>query len=94
MAVQNEFDPLGASSYIAIFVAESVVFLSHLIWLARSRNVELENTSAGPTPDGSQAASIESVVVKEIHVPTKAPGVTVEEIHVTTKDWKIEQSPV
>ena len=80
MAVQTKFDALGASSYIAIFVGEAVVFLSHLIWLGRSRNVGPEATSAASTPDGSATESTESVVV--------------EEIHVLTKDVKLGQSPV
>lgn len=71
VAAQNEFDPLGASSYIAIFVCEAIVFFSHWIWLARHRIVRRENTSAGIIPDESLTASTESVVVEEVRVFTK-----------------------
>lgn len=71
VAVQNKFDPLGASSYIAIFIGEAIVFLSHWTWLARHRNVRLENTSPGVAPDESVTASTERVVIEEAQVFTK-----------------------
>ena len=76
MAVQNNSDPLGAPLYIVIVVGGAVVFLTHLIWLARFRNVSLEATSAGLTPHESATASPESVTT----------------VHASVKDSRLAQS--
>ena len=104
MAVQDEFDPLGASTMIALFVGEAAVFISHLIWLARFRSVrvEPEATSSGLTPEESVTASSESVTVERSHILTKdfkiaqaqTVGVTVEEAYDFAENVKIAQNPV
>ena len=88
MACQDTFDPLGASSYIAILAAEAVVFLSHLVWLARGRGVRGVATSAGPDSGESVAASAEGGAVEDVKAMPEGSRirVVVEEVKGSTRD--------
>ncbi|KAI1647109.1 uncharacterized protein F4817DRAFT_338506 [Daldinia loculata] len=51
LAVQNSFDILGGVLYIVCILLESGIFLSHLIWLFRTRKLRKDAASRGKTFD-------------------------------------------
>ncbi|KAI8964575.1 PQ loop repeat-domain-containing protein [Daldinia sp. FL1419] len=51
LAAQNSFDILGGVLYIVCIVLESGIFLSHLIWLFRTRKLRKEAASRDKTFD-------------------------------------------
>ncbi|KAI1475426.1 PQ loop repeat-domain-containing protein [Daldinia eschscholtzii] len=55
LAVQNSFDILGGVLYIVCILLESGIFMSHLIWLFRTRKIRREAASRGKTFDNIAA---------------------------------------
>ncbi|KAI1459913.1 PQ loop repeat-domain-containing protein [Annulohypoxylon moriforme] len=51
LAAQNSFDVLGGVLYIVCIVLETGIFLSHIIWLFRTRKLRKEAASNGKTFD-------------------------------------------
>ncbi|KAI2628084.1 PQ loop repeat-domain-containing protein [Hypomontagnella submonticulosa] len=51
LAAQNSFDALGGVLYIVCIFLETGIFLSHVIWLVRTRTVRKEAASRGKTFD-------------------------------------------
>ncbi|KAI0178985.1 PQ loop repeat-domain-containing protein [Hypoxylon sp. FL1284] len=51
LAVQNSFDILGGVLYIVCILLESGIFLSHIIWLLRTRKIRKEAKARGKTFD-------------------------------------------
>ncbi|XXH05430.1 thioredoxin-disulfide reductase [Hypoxylon texense] len=51
LAVQNSFDVLGGVLYIVCILLESGIFLSHIIWLFRTRKIRQEAISRHKTFD-------------------------------------------
>ncbi|KAI1765071.1 hypothetical protein GGR53DRAFT_286223 [Hypoxylon sp. FL1150] len=51
LAVQNSFDILGGVLYIVCILLESGIFLSHIIWLFRTRKIRKEAKLRGKTFD-------------------------------------------
>ncbi|KAI1414121.1 PQ loop repeat-domain-containing protein [Hypoxylon sp. FL1857] len=51
LAAQNSFDILGGVLYIVCVVLETGIFLSHIIWLCRTRKLRKEARSEGKTFD-------------------------------------------
>ncbi|KAI1652654.1 PQ loop repeat-domain-containing protein [Daldinia decipiens] len=51
LAAQNSFDILGGVLYIVCILLESGIFLSHLIWLFRTRKLRKDAASRGKTFD-------------------------------------------
>ncbi|KAI0845650.1 PQ loop repeat-domain-containing protein [Daldinia vernicosa] len=49
LAAQNSFDILGGVLYIVCILLESGIFLSHLIWLFRTRKLRKDAASRGKT---------------------------------------------
>jgi predicted peroxiredoxin len=50
-AVQNTFDILGGVLYILCVLMEGAIFLSHLIWLFRTRKIRAQAKAEGKTFD-------------------------------------------
>jgi hypothetical protein len=50
-AVQNTFDILGGVLYILCVLMEGAIFLSHLIWLFRTRKIRAQGKAEGKTFD-------------------------------------------
>jgi hypothetical protein len=50
-AVQNTFDILGGVLYILCVLMEGAIFLSHLIWLFRTREIRAQANAEGKTFD-------------------------------------------
>ncbi|OTB19048.1 hypothetical protein K445DRAFT_345353, partial [Daldinia sp. EC12] len=55
LAAQNSFDILGGVLYIVCILLESGIFMSHLIWLFRTRKIRREAASRGKTFDNIAA---------------------------------------
>ncbi|KAI1378873.1 PQ loop repeat-domain-containing protein [Hypoxylon crocopeplum] len=51
LAAQNSFDVLGGVLYIVCILLESGIFLSHMIWLLRTRKLRKEGALRGKTFD-------------------------------------------
>lgn len=51
LAVQNTFDILGGVLYILCILMEGAIFLSHLIWLFRTRKIRAQAKAEGKTFD-------------------------------------------
>ncbi|KAI0837080.1 hypothetical protein F5Y06DRAFT_91645 [Hypoxylon sp. FL0890] len=51
LAAQNTFDVLGGVLYIVCIILETGIFLSHIIWLLRTRKLRKEAAAEGKTFD-------------------------------------------
>ncbi|KAI1396201.1 PQ loop repeat-domain-containing protein [Hypoxylon fuscum] len=55
LAVQNSFDVLGGVLYIVCILLESGIFISHIVWLVRTRKIRKEAKAEGKTFDDIMA---------------------------------------